>query len=58
MTTIIIAHITFTMAFVTVVVQSRLAQMDDSLEEAAMDLGARPRKVFFADHAADHRARR
>ena len=47
MTTIIIAHITFTMAYVTVVVQSRLAQMDDSLEEAAMDLGARPFKVFF-----------
>ena len=45
--TIVIAHITFTMAFVTVVVQSRLAQMDDSLEEAAMDLGARPHKVFF-----------
>jgi putrescine transport system permease protein len=47
MTTIVISHITFTMAFVTVVVQSRLAQMDDSLEEAAMDLGARPAKVFF-----------
>ena len=47
MTTIIIAHITFTMAYVTVVVQSRLSQMDDSLEEAAMDLGARPSKVFF-----------
>jgi len=47
MTTIIISHITFTMAFVTVVVQSRLAQMDDSHEEAAMDLGARPDKVFF-----------
>ena len=47
MTTIVIAHITFTMAFVTVIVQSRLAQMDDSLEEAAMDLGARPYKVFF-----------
>ena len=47
MTTIIIAHVTFTMAFVTVIVQSRLAQMDDSLEEAAMDLGARPHKVFF-----------
>jgi putrescine transport system permease protein len=46
-TTIVIAHITFTMAFVTVIVQSRLAQMDDSLEEAAMDLGARPAKVFF-----------
>jgi len=47
MTTIIIAHITFAMAFVTVVVQSRLAQLDESLEEAAQDLGARPAKVFF-----------
>jgi putrescine transport system permease protein len=46
-TTIVIAHITFTMAFVTVIVQSRLSQMDDSLEEAAMDLGARPSRVFF-----------
>jgi putrescine transport system permease protein len=45
--TIIIAHITFTMAYVTVVVQSRLASFDDSLEEAALDLGARPAKVFF-----------
>jgi putrescine transport system permease protein len=45
--TITIAHITFTMAFVTVIVQSRLAGFDDSLEEAAMDLGARPAKVFF-----------
>ena len=47
MTTIIIAHITLTMAYVTVIVQSRLSQMDDSLEEAAQDLGARPAKVFF-----------
>ena len=47
MTTIIIAHVTFAMAFVTVIVQSRLAQLDDSLEEAAQDLGARPAKVFF-----------
>jgi putrescine transport system permease protein len=46
-TTIVISHITLTMAFVTVIVQSRLAQLDDSLEEAAMDLGARPFKVFF-----------
>ncbi len=45
--TIVLAHITFTMAFVTVVVQSRLVSMDASLEEAAMDLGARPAKVFF-----------
>ena len=47
MATITIAHVTFTMAYVTVVVQSRLASFDDSLEEAAMDLGARPAKVFF-----------
>jgi putrescine transport system permease protein len=45
--TIAIAHITFTMSYVTVIVQSRLAGFDDSLEEAAMDLGARPAKVFF-----------
>ena len=45
-TTIVIAHITFSMAYVTVIVQSRLASFDDSLEEAAMDLGARPAKVF------------
>lgn len=45
--TITIAHITFAMAYVTVVVQSRLASFDDSLEEAALDLGARPAKVFF-----------
>jgi len=46
-TTISIAHITFYTAYVAVVVQSRLAQMDISLEEAAMDLGARPWKVFL-----------
>ena len=46
-TTITIAHVTFSMAYVTVVVQSRLATHDESLEEAAMDLGARPVKVFF-----------
>ena len=45
--TITIAHITFTMAYVTVVVQPRLAGFDDSLEEAALDLGARPARVFF-----------
>jgi putrescine transport system permease protein len=46
-TTIVIAHMTFSMAYVTVVVQSRLSALDESLEEAAMDLGARPAKVFF-----------
>lgn len=47
MTSIWIAHVTFTMAFVTVVVSSRLADLDKSLEEAAMDLGANRLKVFF-----------
>lgn len=46
-TTITIAHITFSMAYVVVVVRSRLAAMDESLEEAAMDLGGRPVAVFF-----------
>jgi putrescine transport system permease protein len=44
--TIVIAHITFTTAFVAVMVQARLSELDRSIEEAAMDLGARPWKVF------------
>ena len=47
MTTITIAHITFSMAYVAVIVQSRLSSVDESLEEAALDLGARPVKVFL-----------
>jgi spermidine/putrescine transport system permease protein len=38
--TVIIGHVAFTLSFVTVVVRSRLADLDPSLEEAAMDLGA------------------
>jgi putrescine transport system permease protein len=45
--TITLAHITFCMAYVTVVVQSRLSGLDEALEEAAMDLGARPLQVFL-----------
>jgi putrescine transport system permease protein len=45
--TITIAHITFSMAYVAVIVRSRLSGMDQSLEEAAMDLGGRPIRVFF-----------
>ncbi len=45
--TITVAHVTLCACYVTVIVQSRLAQMDDSLEEAAMDLGAKPWRVFF-----------
>ncbi len=47
MMTIWIAHVTFCMAFVTVVISSRLGELDRSLEEAAMDLGANRVKVFF-----------
>jgi len=47
LTTIIIAHTTFCMAYVAIVVQSRLVDMDESLEEAALDLGAKPIRVFF-----------
>ncbi|NLA68571.1 MAG: ABC transporter permease subunit [Gammaproteobacteria bacterium] len=47
MVTITLAHITLTACYVTVVVRSRMASMDDSLEEAAMDLGAKPWRVFF-----------
>lgn len=45
-TTITIAHISFSLSYVAVIVQSRLAGFDDSLEEAALDLGARPAMVF------------
>lgn len=45
--TVTIAHVTFSMCFVAVVVQSRLVSFDRSLEEAAMDLGCPPFKTFF-----------
>src|SRR3954471_23309716 len=45
--TIILAHSTFCMSYVTVVVRSRLSDLDLSLEEAAQDLGATPARVFF-----------
>lgn len=46
-TTISIAHTTFSMAYVAIIVQSRLMSMDESLEEAAMDLGGKPLRVVF-----------
>ena len=46
--TVTLAHITFTMCFVAVVVQARLATFDRSLEEAAMDLGATPTRTFWS----------
>lgn len=45
--TVIIAHSTFCAAYVAVIAQSRLRDMDESLEEAARDLGAGPVRVFF-----------
>lgn len=45
--TVVLAHSTFSMAYVTVIVRSRLISMDRSLEEAAMDLGAKPLWVFL-----------
>jgi putrescine transport system permease protein len=45
--TIWIAHVTFTAAYVTVIIRSRLQELDHSVEEAAQDLGATPLKVFF-----------
>jgi putrescine transport system permease protein len=45
--TIVLGHILLGMAYATVVIQSRLSEMDRSLEEAAMDLGCRPGQVFF-----------
>jgi putrescine transport system permease protein len=46
-TTVVIAHTTFTLSYIAVVMRSRFLVLDLSLEEAAQDLGAKPLKVFF-----------
>ena len=46
--TIAVAHVTFAVAYATVVIQSRLGSLDPALEEAAADLGARPVAAFVA----------
>jgi putrescine transport system permease protein len=46
--TIVLAHTTFTMCYVSVVVSSRLVTFDKSLEEAALDLGCSPLDAFFS----------
>ena len=46
-TTITVAHITFSLAYVAVIIQSRLAGMGTTLEEAAQDLGAKPLRVMM-----------
>ncbi len=45
--TILIGHVTFCTAYVTIVIQARLNSLDRSIEEAALDLGAKPTKAFF-----------
>ncbi len=45
--TLVIAHITLTVSYVTMIIRARLQDFDNSLEEAALDLGASPLKVFF-----------
>ncbi len=45
--TVTLAHVTFSMCYVAVVVRSRLYSLDRSLEEAALDLGATPTRAFF-----------
>ncbi len=47
LTTIVLAHVVFCTAYVTITVQSRLQGADRSLEEAAMDLGATPQRAFL-----------
>ncbi len=46
-TTITLAHITFSMVFVTTIIQARMVQSDRAIEEAAMDLGSRPWQVML-----------
>lgn len=46
-TTVVISHITFTVSYVFMIVYARLNDFDRSIEEAALDLGASPLKVFF-----------
>jgi putrescine transport system permease protein len=46
-TTIVLGHALLGMAYASVVVQSRLKEMDRSIEEAALDLGCKPYQVFF-----------
>jgi spermidine/putrescine transport system permease protein len=47
LTTVVIAHVVFCISYVAIVVRARLSGFDRSLEEAALDLGARPLQTFF-----------
>ena len=52
LTTMVLAHVTFQIPFVAIVVRSRLVGLDPALEEAARDLGANDWQTFCARHAA------
>ena len=56
-TTVTLAHITFSLTYVTTIIQSRLSQADLAIEEAAMDLGSRPLAGHARHYTADHSAR-
>lgn len=45
--TMLIAHVTFCTAYASIAIQARLTSLDYSIEQAAMDLGAKPMKTFF-----------
>jgi putrescine transport system permease protein len=47
MLTVTIAHITFSMCYVSVIIQSRMSSYDDSINEAALDLGCTPFRTFL-----------
>ncbi len=62
LTTVVIAHVVFSVSYVAIVVRARLSGFDRSLEEAALDLGARPLQTFWrvtlpADPAGDRGGR-
>ncbi len=46
LTTVVVAHVVFSISYVAIVVRARLSGFDRSLEEAALDLGARPLQTF------------
>lgn len=45
--TVVLAHVSFALSYAVIVVRARLSGFDRTLEEAAMDLGARPARTFF-----------
>jgi len=52
--TVTLAHITFSMCYVAVVIQSRMSSYDDSITEAALDLGCTPFSNLYLDHSSHY----